>query len=448
MHGFSRKNNLKSAEETAGKKGAGRVETKVFQNQDTQKSGTARGEPIFYIYDRVTTRSQKDAEMRRRFGHSVSRAYDRPRQTGSRRIVMNGPFPGNTPPKAPSDVGAKTQIFRKPAGTEPHRPTRGKGRPAGKTGPERMRYARFEHPGGGNTGGAATVPKHKKLLLDSIVNFFDTIEERWQRDVDSAKKQAVLRRKFVEHRRGLFLALVILAILALFVFGVYRLFFVIRHVEVDTASAYSAGEIQSAAGIADGDTLYSFRSADAADAITFRLPYIKSAAITRTIPSSVTIVTENDEMRYYTEIYGETVALSGGLRVLGPVAPDTAAAAGAIRLYLPAVEKAVAGRVLVFRDAKKERAIRELLAETEKSVLSDRIGMIDVRSEQNIQMNCDGAYRLTFGSGADAGLKLRMANKTISDSLFETGMLARIDLSATGVASVQYDLRLDLSAVD
>ena len=92
--------------------------------------------------------------------------------------------------------------------------------------------------------------------------------------------------------------------------------------------------------------------------------------------------------------------------------------------------------------------LRELLAETEKSVLSDRIGMIDVRSEQNIQMNCDGAYRLTFGSGADAGLKLRMANKTISDSLFETGMLARIDLSVTGVASVQYDLRLDLSAVD
>lgn len=280
------------------------------------------------------------------------------------------------------------------------------------------------------------------------MNFFDTIEERWQRDVDSAKKQAVLRRKFVEHRRGFFLALVILAILALFVFGVYRLFFVIRHVEVDTASGYSASEIQTAAGIADGDTLYSFRSADAVDAITFRLPYIKSAAITRTIPSSVTIVTENDAMRYYTEIYGETVALSAGLRVLGSVDPDTAASNGAIRLYLPAVEKAVAGRVLVFRDAKKERAIRELLTETEKSVLSDRIGMIDVRDEQNIQMNCDGTYRLTFGSGTDAGLKLRMANKTISDSLFETGMLAKIDLSVTGVASVQYDLRLDLSAVD
>ena len=153
-------------------------------------------------------------------------------------------------------------------------------------------------------------------------------------------------------------------------------------------------------------------------------------------------------MRYYTEIYGETVALSAGLRVLGSVDPDTAASNGAIRLYLPAVEKAVAGRVLVFRDAKKERAIRELLTETEKSVLSDRIGMIDVRDEQNIQMNCDGTYRLTFGSGTDAGLKLRMANKTISDSLFETGMLAKIDLSVTGVASVQYDLRLDLSAVD
>ena len=161
----------------------------------------------------------------------------------------------------------------------------------------------------------------------------------------------------------------------------------------------------------------------------------------------MTIVTENDEMRYYTDIYGETVALSAGLRVLGAVDPD-AAAAGAIRLYLPAVEKAVAGRVLVFRDSKKERTIRELLAETEKSVLSERIGMIDIRDEANIQMNCDGTYRLTFGTVKDAGLKLRMANKTISDGLFETGMLAKIDLSVTGVASVQYDLRLDLDSVD
>lgn len=425
------------------------METKVFQNQNTQRSGTSRKEPVFYIYDRVTTRSKKDAEMRRTFGSAVSRTYDRPRPNRARRIVMNDPFPGNIPPQTPQNgVGGKTQTFRKPSGAKPRRSTHDSARTAGKTAPGRVQYAKFDHSRGAGTGGATAVPRHKKLLLDSIVNFFDTIEERWQRDVDSAKKQAVLRRKFVEHRRGFFLALVILAILALFVFGVYRLFFVIRHVEVDTASGYSASEIQTAAGIADGDTLYSFRSADAVDAITFRLPYIKSAAITRTIPSSVTIVTENDAMRYYTEIYGETVALSAGLRVLGSVDPDTAASNGAIRLYLPAVEKAVAGRVLVFRDAKKERAIRELLTETEKSVLSDRIGMIDVRDEQNIQMNCDGTYRLTFGSGTDAGLKLRMANKTISDSLFETGMLAKIDLSVTGVASVQYDLRLDLSAVD
>ena len=426
------------------------METRAFR-PGTQEE-TPRREPVFYIYDRVTTRSKKDAEMRRRFGSSVSRSYsgDRQRSSGARRIVADNVYsPGNT---APSSANAETRAFSRPSANASAKRRAKPNREAPRQ--DRTQYAKFAqsaHSGQGsrvNPDGTATAPRHKKLLLDSIVNFIDTIEERWQRDVDSAKKQAVLRRKFVEHRRGLFLALVILAILALFVFGVYRLFFVIRHVEVDTASAYSAGEIQSAAGIADGDTLYSFRSADAADAITFRLPYIKSAAITRTIPSSVTIVTENDEMRYYTEIYGETVALSGGLRVLGPVAPDTAAAAGAIRLYLPAVEKAVAGRVLVFRDAKKERAIRELLAETEKSVLSDRIGMIDVRSEQNIQMNCDGAYRLTFGSGADAGLKLRMANKTISDSLFETGMLARIDLSVTGVASVQYDLRLDLSSVD
>lgn len=425
------------------------METRVFQSQSWQQANAKHREPVFYVYDRVTTRSKKDAEMRRHFGSAVSRTYNRPHSTKARRIVMDDPYPANPPSKAARyDHGDKTQTFPKCSGSESHKRTYGKKQYGGKTEAARIQYTKFNPSRGKGGGGAAAVPKHKKLLLDSIVNFFDTMEERWQRDVDSAKKQAALRRKFVEHRRGFFLALVILAILTLFVLGVYRLFFVIRHVQVDTTSTYSESEIQAAAGIVDGDTLYSFQSAEAADAITFRLPYIKSAVITRTIPNRVTIATESDEMRYYANIYGETVALSAGLRVLCSIDPDTADSVGAIRLYLPAVEKAVAGRVLVFRDAKKERAIRELLAEAEKSVLSDRIGMIDVRDEQNIQMNCDGAYRLTFGSGVDAGLKLRMANKTISDSLFEKGMLAKIDLSVTGVASVQYDLRLDLSIVD
>ncbi len=429
------------------------METRAFKATNGTQTEAPRREPVFYIYDRVTTRDSKDAEMRRRYGSSVSRS-DRVRTGPARRIVVeNVHFPGNTA----ADFG-RTRAFSRPAAANP---SRSKPRPERAYGSsaksqrtqhsERTQYAKFAQTRGSERvapDGTATVPRHKKLFLDSIINFIDTIEERWQRDVDSAKKQALTRKKFVEHRRGFFLALVILAILALFAFGVYRLFFVIRHVEIDTASSYTAGEIQTAAGFAEGDTLYSFRASDAADAITFRLPYIKSAQITRTIPSGVTIVTENDEMRYYTDIYGETVALSAGLRVLGAVDPDAAAAAGAIRLYLPAVEKAVAGRVLVFRDSKKERTIRELLAETEKSVLSERIGMIDIRDEANIQMNCDGTYRLTFGTVKDAGLKLRMANKTISDGLFETGMLAKIDLSVTGVASVQYDLRLDLDSVD
>ncbi len=432
------------------------METRAFR-PGTQEE-TPRREPVFYIYDRVTTRSTKDAEMRRRFGSSVSRSYsgDRQRSSGARRIVADNVYsPGNT---APNRANAETRAFSRPSANVSAKRRAKPNREAPRQ--DRMQYAKFAQSsqprqfaqsGQGprvNPDGTATAPRHKKLLLDSIVNFIDTIEERWQRDVDSAKKQALIRKKFIEHRRGFLLALVILAILALFTFGVYRLFFVIRNVEVDTASPYSAAEIQSAAGFAEGDTLYSFRAADAESAITFRLPYIKSAAITRSIPSGVTIATENDEMRYYTDIYGEMVALSAGLRVLGEVDPEEAAASGAIRLYLPPVEKAVAGRVLVFRDAKKERTIRELLAETEKSVLAQRIGMIDIRDEQSIQMNCDNSYRLNFGTIKDVGLKLRMANKTISDGLFEAGMLARIDLSVTGVASVQYDLRLDLTSVD
>lgn len=417
------------------------MDTRVF-NQDALRM--KKNEPVFYIYDRVTTRPRKDAEMRKRYGVPVSRRSERSGnagkytqssenfQTMKYAAAHTKSFP-RTPPKEKA-YGKTADTYR---GAEK---SRFASQHNGETNPQYVRYDC------GSDGAAAV--RSQRNFRDSIVHFFDTIEERWQHDVDAAKKQAAMHRKFVEHRRGLLLAVVMLSILALFVFGVYHLFFVIRHVDVEESSVYSAEQIQESAGIRVGNTLYSFRTEDAQDAITFCCPYIRSATIDRTIPNRITITTENDTIRYYAEIYGETVALSSGLRVLGTITEEDAKANGAILLHLPAVKRAVAGRVLVFQDTKKERAIRELLTAAEESVLSNRIGMIDVRDEQNILMNCDDTYRLEFGTVADADLKLRMANKTISDSLFETGMLARIDLSITGIASVQYDLRLDLNSTD
>lgn len=379
-------------------------------NRTAANANSATQQKVLYIYDRVTTKGSKEREMQYRFGDGYQRKY-----------IPRNPHPKQNPPRRngyAKDANNSGSTLRTAAYTE-----------------TQEFYA-----------GGAAVKKRKKLILDNIINLFETIDERWVRELDMAKKQAALKKKFVEHRRGLFLAIVTLAILASFMLSVYKLFFVVRTIETDGSANYTAEEITAASGISIGDNLYSFRTEKAESSITLFCPYLKSVKVTREIPTKVFITVEDDEARYYADIYGETLAMSAGLKVLGTVTPEEAKAEGLTLLKLPAIDKAVAGRVITFAQAKDERFVRDFLNYVSKSSLASRIGMIDMRDNYDIVMHCDNSYRLQFGSSADTELKLRMAEKTVNDPLFEQGTLARIDLSVTGEASVRYDLRLNLEA--
>jgi len=376
------------------------------------QAGANAGRPgqqkVLYIYDRVTTKGSKEREMQYRFGDGYQRKY-----------IPRDPRPKQNPPRR--NAYAEETYRRQSA----------------------PRAAAFTETREFYSGGAA-VKKRKKLVLNDIINLFESIDERWSRELDLAKKQATLQKKFVEHRRGLFLAIVTLAILTLFILGVYKLFFVVRSIDTDGSSNYTVAEIAEASGIEIGDNLYSFRTDRAESSITLFCPYLKNVEVSREIPTKVFITVEDDEARYYAEVFGETLAVSPGLKVLGKIDPAEAKAKGLTLLKLPVVDKAVAGRVLTFAQSKDERYVRELLNYVSDSALALRIGMIDLRDNYDIIMHCDNMYRLQFGSAADMELKLRYAEKTVNDPLMEQGTLARIDLSVTGEASVRFDLRLNL----
>ncbi len=376
------------------------------------QAGANAGRPgqqkVLYIYDRVTTKGSKEREMQYRFGDGYQRKY-----------IPRDPRPKQNPPRRNAYA---EETYRRQS---------------------TPRAAAFTETREFYSGGAA-VKKRKKLVLNDIINLFESIDERWTRELDLAKKQATLQKKFVEHRRGLFLAIVTLAILTLFILGVYKLFFVVRSIDTDGSSNYTVAEIAEASGIEIGDNLYSFRTDRAESSITLFCPYLKNVEVSREIPTKVFITVEDDEARYYAEVFGETLAVSQGLKVLGEIDPAEAKAQGLTLLKLPVVDKAVAGRVLTFAQSKDERYVRELLNYVSDSALALRIGMIDLRDNYDIIMHCDNMYRLQFGSAADMELKLRYAEKTVNDPLMEQGTLARIDLSVTGEASVRFDLRLNL----
>jgi len=304
-----------------------------------------------------------------------------------------------------------------------------------KSGNRGKRYA------GGNYG---TAKKQRyKIVIENIINLFDSIDERRRQDVEAAKRNAIMKKKFLEHRRGLGLALFMITFLVLISLLIYHVFFGIRSIYAENTVNYRADEVVAASGISVGDRLYSFRADDAENRITFRCPYIRSAEVTRTVPNRVSIALESDKGVYYADVYGEKLVLSAGLRVLG--AYDTERDADLIRLYLPEIRYSVAGRVIAFAEEKQDRFVRDMLAAIGSSGLAGRIDMADLRSAYDITMYCDGMYLMKFGGEKDMVYKLKLAEKTVAHTDFNAGTPAEIDLSIPGEASVRYDhnLRLD-----
>ncbi len=292
-------------------------------------------------------------------------------------------------------------------------------------------------------GGAAA--KTRRGPLDGLFDFFDAVDTRlgWQRDVDAARKQAVLHKKLQEHRHGLTLALLIFLIFGVCCFGIYQLLFVVRSVEVTGSSLYTADEIVAVTGLNENVHLYDFTEQEIADRITFYCPYIRSAALSRRMPTTVQVALEDDEIRYCANIFGQVVGLSPSLRVLGTL--TTEEAADYILLRLPAVSEAVAGRGVTFADTRNERYIQQVLEEITDSTFANRISYIDLRDAHNLILYCDGLYELQLGNTADIPIKLRMADKALNDVLFPQNTPAKVDLHVVGYASVMADLRLDLT---
>ncbi len=397
-----------------------------------------------YIYDRVCTKASKQRQMQEQFGAGTGRpSSPNEKERAERRQT------GTAQSRRQADGGGRSGQHRP---GQPPRNRRGTSRPGNAYGnpprrqsvPRSGEYRQSAAYRSSVRGGEAVRERPVKLILDRIVNFFETIEERGRNDERIAKQRAIATKKFSEYRHTFFTALLLVLITAAFVFLVYKVFFVITDVTVEGSDRYTAEEIVTAAGFGVGDNLYSFKASDAEGDITFRCPYIKTAELNRTVPKYVSVAVTDDSAMYYCRIWGDVVKLSAGLRVLEVTTAEEAKAQGLTELILPPIRYSVAGRVLEFENPANERLIREVLAQCEQSALAARewVDRVDFTDLHRISMHVDGKYLLECGDEEDFDLKLRMVYKTITDTRFDRGTPARIDLSTVGEASVRFDMRL------
>ena len=269
---------------------------------------------------------------------------------------------------------------------------------------------------------------------------------------DSARRERRMEDyRLARRRRALaaakrFAAVSLLMLLFLVFAGaiVYRFIYRVRDIRVEGSQRYSEEEIVRAAGLDEDVRLYSFSSRTVRDAVTLRCPYIRTLDVSRKAPGTVLLLVEEDTPVFCAELYGELRALSGTLRVLNAVNPGEAESANLIRLRLPPVASAIEGRVLVLSDERYARQFREIATAVAASGLRERITTIDLRRPYSLRMVCDHQYQLNFGSSDDIGVKLRIAQAVLSDSVFQTSIKAQIDLTTTSSTSVVLDDQIDL----
>lgn len=382
------------------------------------------GENVYYIYDKVQTKTHKRHEILREYGYELRKL-----ENAAAKSMSERPF------GVDFAEAQRRRARRKRSRTD--------GRTVRTDGGGYI-YRPGKVPGGGYGERVAAREKQPplKLVIDRVVNMFESVEERAKNDERIAKQRAVMAKKWSDNRHAMVTAMMLVVLTLVIAAAMYKLCFVVKSIDVYGSEAYSQEDIVSASGIAHGDNLYSFKSSAAEADITFRCPRIQSAEISRGIPMNVSINTVDDAGKYSAYIWGELVELSAGLRVLGPISESEAEAAGLTELVLPGVKYSVAGRMIEFTDARDERVVRNILGEIADSAAgqASRINKIDLTDEYNITMTADGIYSLRIGSDSDLSLKMRMFDKTTSSGGLDSGTPASIDLSVVGEASVKYNL--------
>lgn len=389
---------------------------------------------VLYVYDRICTKRSKRRELLNEYGDTSHTAPDvkyykkgtfAERQRKRAWAYKRAHPYGNGSERRRENAGKNTSYSYKP---NPTRSNAGYGE-------ARAAYAE-----------TAEKQKPLKLILDGIVNLFESIEERGRADERIAKQRALAKKRFYEYKNRIITSVVIMAAAAAFIFTAYRIVFVVRDVSVTPADTdaltssvydlYSDSEIIEASGIGYGETLYSFSSDEAGNSITFYCPGLKSASVKRRIPDKVKITVEADTPAYCAKVWGDYLTLSAGLRVIENLGGEKPA--GLTELTLPPVKRSVAGRVLEFESQKDERFIRDALTELGASDFTsgNLLDSIDLSDRYSITGQAGGKYELKFGTDEDFSLKLRMGYKTVVKLPDENTSPAKVDLSEVGKAAV------------
>lgn len=257
----------------------------------------------------------------------------------------------------------------------------------------------------------------------TVLNNQDTVRGK-QRDekLENFAKRNKSKKKILKY---IYIPAVLIALTA-FVIVCFVFFFKVKTIEVEGAKKYNAESIIIKSGIQVGENLYSFRDSEIEEKLMFTYPYIKEVKIKRSWPDKIIICVKEENAKYVTEAYGETLILSESLRVLEN--PEASFENFDLcYLILPDIERALVGSMPVF--TQNTDYIMKVLNAMDKSGLANDISAVDLKNKFAVSFLIGNTYKVGLGDTGELSLKLNMTDKILKSGNIPTGQKAELNVS-------------------
>lgn len=200
--------------------------------------------------------------------------------------------------------------------------------------------------------------------------------------------------------------------------------FRVRTFEITGNVRYTAEEIITASGLAEGDVLMGVNKTSTASKLIVGLPYVEEVVITKALPGTIRMEVKECTAEYAAvSEFGNLWLLSGEGKLLEEVEDTTGyPLITGTELQLP-----TPGDGAVFTDTEKGSTAIRLLEAVEETGLAGSITAVDVSDIDAVTVSYEERLQLNLGDGSDGSYKLQYFKAILSQ--IESGARGIVDLS-------------------
>lgn len=192
---------------------------------------------------------------------------------------------------------------------------------------------------------------------------------------------------------GVFLVLLLMLVL-----------FRIRTFEVTGNVRYTAEEIASASGLAEGDILMGVNKTSTASKLLTGLPYVEEVVISKALPGTIRMEVKECTAEFAAVSEFQTTWLLSGEGKLLEEVEDVSGfpVITGTELQLP-----TGGDTAVFTDPVRGQAAMNILEAMEKTALADQVTAVNVADTAAVSITYQDRLSIDLGDGSDAIYKLQ-----------------------------------------